>query len=24
VYFTPHGFGGLDVEVSEARRRKKE
>ena len=24
VYYTPHGFGGLDVEVSEARRRKKE
>ena len=24
VYFTPHGFGGLDVEVSESRRRKKE
>ena len=24
VYYTPHGFGGLDVEVSEARKRKKE
>ena len=24
VYYTPHGFGGLDVEVSEARRRKKD
>ena len=24
VYFTPYGLGGMDIEISEARRRKKE
>ena len=24
VYFTPYGFGAMEIEVSEARRRKKE